>query len=101
MSKKDDSSTNDFLNRVMVDVKKRPRKIGLWNLVYLVPIALALVLLYTPTTRELLVDQVDEKHSTIKSVQNNVDDMQLIVEDLDYFNENDLSQVEYDKPQEE
>jgi len=79
------SPSNDFTNRVMADAKRRRRKIGLWNLAYMAPIALVVALLSVPFSQEAILNLTSKKHVAVSSVQQEVNAMQEVVKDLTQF----------------
>lgn len=95
MSEDKISPSKSFTDKVMVDVKKRPRKIGLWNLAYIIPIALAIALLVTPASREALVNTTDTQHSAVYDVQEDVDDIQDMIDELSSFDSAEMGDIQY------
>ncbi len=77
--------SKDFTSKVMADVKKRPRKIGLWNLAYAVPIILAIAVLMMPSTQETIVNVTSQKHVAVANVEDEIDTMYIIMKDIDQF----------------
>lgn len=78
--------SSDFTDKVMTGVKKRPRKIGAWNLLYFAPILLAIFLLAIPSTQEMILNMTSKKHVAVAKVQDDVDGMYLIMNEIDQFN---------------
>jgi len=79
------SPSNDFTGKVMGEVKKRPRKIGLWNLAYFAPVALAILLLSLPATQDALLHMTSKKHVAVAGAQQDVERMQAAVNELTQF----------------
>lgn len=76
---------DDFTSKVMAGVKKRPRKIGLWNIAYFVPIFIAVALLSVPVTQQLILNATNKDRVAITNVQKDIDDMYVIMTELEDF----------------
>lgn len=86
--------SDDFTSKVMAGVKRRPRKIGAWNILYFVPAALALIILSIPVTQDTILNLTNSRHTAMTSVRSDLDQMYTIMEDLAESNfEQDLDDI--------
>jgi hypothetical protein len=79
------SPSNDFTDKVMSGVKKRPRKIGIWNLAYFAPIMAVVAILSFPAGQRLILDVTSPKHVAVAAAEEDIAEIQRQINDLTQF----------------
>lgn len=77
--------TDDFTSKVMAEVRKRPRKIGLWNLVYITPVIVSLLIVLTPLGQRAILHLANKKHVAMLDVQKDLDSLQETAKSMEQF----------------
>jgi hypothetical protein len=79
------SPSDDFTSKVMLGVKKRPRKIGIWNLAYFAPIMVVVAILAVPASQEMILDMTSQKHVAVAGAEEDIAEMQRQIGSLTQF----------------